>query len=419
MVKAKSLLSRTSAIVTVATLAAASVLPVVLNNNAHALIQDRAITISTAQADATNVTYAVRFKASAAMTVKGVIVDFCEESPIIGNGTCTKPGSGSTSFTIGAPTVNNYQNMTGWTAASGNSGRTLALTKAAGESLTTSGTPTYGFDITTVTNPDLGNHTFYARILLYANDTGADSPGAASSGGYLDTATPTVGNYLDAGGIALSTTNDLTITSKVQERLTFCLYTSATCSTSGTEKDTTGANRTSSITLGDVNGVLDTTGPYVDKSAKFDIATNAISGATVVMKGDTLKSGSFNVAAIGGTATASSAGTEQFGMCLYDTGSTNLDLTTVTVGHSTYNSNSNGSCAGTTQTAGTGSFGGAGTALFGFNTTNTLSASGDTVAVKPAGATSTAQLVFIGNVAATTEAGIYTTTLQFIATGTY
>ncbi|MFO0882389.1 MAG: hypothetical protein U0491_02980 [Candidatus Saccharimonadales bacterium] len=416
MVKAKSLLSRTSAIVTVATLAAASVLPVVLSSNAYALIQSRSITLSTPQASATNVTYAVRFQASAAMTIKGIIVDFCEESPIIGNGTCTKPGSGSTAFTVGTPTVNNYQNMSGWSATSGNSGRTLALTKAGGESLTTSGTPTYGFDITTVTNPDLGNHTYYARILLYANDTGANSPGAAGSGGYLDTGTPTVGTYLDAGGIALSTTNDLTVTAKVQERLTFCLYTSATCSTSGTEKDTTGANRTSNITLGDTNGVLDTAGPYVDKSAKFDISTNAISGAMVVLKGDTLKSGSFNVAAIGATSASSAAGTEQFGLCLYEPSANGLDITTGTVGNSTYNDSN---CSTTSQTAGTGSFGGAGSAKFGFNTTNTLAASGDTIAKKPAGTTSTAQLAFIGNVAATTEAGIYTTTLQFIATGTY
>ncbi len=424
MVKAKALLTRTSAIVSAATLAAVSVLPVVLNGSAHALIQSRSVTMSTSQADATGVTYAVRFKASANMTIKGVIVDFCEESPIIGNGTCTKPGSGSTNFTIGAPTVNNYQNMSGWTAASGNTGRTLALTKAGGESLVTAGTPTYGFDITTVTNPDLGNHTFYARILLYANDTGADSPGSAGSGGYLDTGTPTAGTYLDAGGAALSTANQLQITSKVQERLTFCLYTSATCTTSGTEKDTTGANRTSAVTLGDTNGVLDTAGPFVDKSAKFDISTNAISGAMVVMKGDTLKSGSFDIAnslvsgmgATAGTAYASAAGTEQFGMCLYEPVANGLDITAGTVGNSTYN---NANCSTTSQTAGTGSFGGNGSANFGFNITNVTSAAGDTIAKKPAGSLSTAQLAFIGNVAPTTEAGIYKTTLTFIATGTY
>jgi hypothetical protein len=359
------------------------------------------------------------------MTIKGVIVDFCEESPIIGNGTCTKPGSGSTSFTVGTPTVNNYQNMSGWSAASGNAGRTLALTKAGGEALTTVATPTYGFDLTTVTNPDLGNHTFYARVLLYANDTGADSPGSSGvAGSYLFNGTPTPGTYLDAGGAALSTANQLQITSKVQERLTFCLYTSATCTTAGTEKDTTGANRTSAVTLGDANGVLDTAGPFVDKSAKFDISTNAVSGAMVVMKGDTLKSGSFDIAsslvsgmgATAGTAYASAAGTEQFGMCLYEPSVNGLDLTAGTVGNSTYNS---ANCSTTTQSAGTGSFGGNGTAQFGFNITNANSAAGDTIAKKPAGTVSTAQLAFIGNVAPTTEAGIYKTTLTFIATGTY
>lgn len=425
MVESKALLNRTTALVSAFALAFAAAIPVVLNSRANALIQSRSITVSTSRAGATGVTYAVRFKAGADMNIKGMIVDFCDESPIIGNGTCTAPAG----FTIGAPTVGNYQNMAGWTAVSGNAGRTLALTKAGGEALTVTGTPTYGFDITSVTNPDLGNHTYYARILLYANDTGADSPGAATAGGYLNTATPTVGSYLDAGGIALSTANQLQITSKVQERLTFCLYTDASCSTSGAdqEKDSSGVYRTNAITLGDNNGVLDISQPFVDKNTKFDIATNAASGATVVLKGDTLKTGSFDVAAIGAAAAGSTAGAEQFGLCLYESAGTGFDISSVGTGNGndTYNS---ANCNSTTQTAGAAGLGvgvnngGAGTANFGFNSSavnGTMSASGDTLGKKAAGLSSTATLAFIGNVAPTTEAGIYQTTLTFIATGTY
>ena len=67
----------------------------------------------------------------------------------------------------------------------------------------------------------------------------------------------------------------------------------------------------------------------------------------------------------------------------------------------------------------TGSFGGAGTAQFAFDTTATTATTGDTIASKPAGNTSTATMVFLGNIAFTTEAGIYQTTLTYVATGQY
>ena len=110
-------------------------------------------------------------------------------------------------------------------------------------------------------------------------------------------------------------------------------------------------------------------------------------------------------------AAASSAGTEQFGMCLFQSTGAGLTLPNATY--------SNANCNTTTQTSGTGSTGGVGTAQFGFNTTNTLGANGDTIATKPAGSSSTATMAFVGNVAYTTEAGIYQTTLTYIATGQY
>lgn len=433
MVKSKALLNRSTALVSAFALAFAATLPALLNGNAHALIQSRSITVSSSKAGETNVDYTVRFKGDGGdKTIKGIVIDFCQESPIIGPGTCTVPTGFN--LNIGASSdVNAYQNMTGWTAVEGNSGRTLALTKAAGETITTTGTPTYGFTITGVTNPDLGNHTYYARIILYANDTGADSPDPTpASGGYLSTDPPTVGNTLDAGGIALSTSNQLTITSKVQERLQFCLYTDGTCSDSiaqptGYEKDSVDPYRTNAITLGDNNGVLDINQPFVSNTTKFDISTNASQGAVVVMKGDTLKTGLFNVAAIGSAAAPSAPGTEQFGMCLWQSAGSGFDISATGTGNAnnTYN---NANCNSTSDSAGevsTGTpavgnnFGGAGSAQFGFNTTNTLSSSGDTLGKKAAGTASTATLAFIGNVAPTTEAGIYTTTLTFIATGTY
>jgi hypothetical protein len=246
-----------------------------------------------------------------------------------------------------------------------------------------------------LTNPSTGNHTFYARILTFAT---AGAAQAYTSG--------TPGSYVDAGGVALSTANQIQITAKVQERLSFCVYDRANC-----------AAGTSGIALGNFNGVLDPAGEYVDKQAKFDISTNALSGATVVLKGDTLKSGAFSITAQGGTSAVTNPTNEQFGMCLWQSTGSGLTLPNATYNHA--------SCNTVVQNAGPSGTGNntpgsaAGSAQFGFNTTNTTSASGDTIANKPAGSTSTATLAFIGNISNTTEAGIYTTNLQLIATGTY
>jgi hypothetical protein len=251
---------------------------------------------------------------------------------------------------------------------------------------------TYTFTINNVTNPST-NGTFYARVLTFPNDATSNYAGGYTATN-VSTNVPT-----DAGGIALSLASQITITAKVQERINFCVYTGANCGAGGT-----------AVTLGNTNGVLDPTGPYVDKNTKYDISTNASNGVAIRIKGDTLKSGSNSIAAIGGTATTSSSGSEQFGFCSYQ--STGSGLTPA----SPY---SNGSCSGTSQTAGTGSTGGDNGASFAFDVTNTNTTYGQIFANKTAGSTSTGVIAFIGNVSNTTPAGIYTTTLTFIATGTY
>lgn len=60
-----------------------------------------------------------------------------------------------------------------------------------------------------------------------------------------------------------------------------------------------------------------------------------------------------------------------------------------------------------------------GTGEFGLDATSTEAATGDSLGAKAAGSESTATLAFMSNIAVTTEPGIYTTTMQLIATGTY
>jgi hypothetical protein len=376
-------------------LLAAAILPSIAPQKAlaYALPTDRSIQISSSENGDTGVTYKVRFTAGTTATVKSIVVDFCSNSPIISD-SCTAP----TGFSVGAsPSVTLVGGITAtWTAASANTNRTLTLTKAAGDALT-SGVTDVEFDLTGVTNPSTTNTSFYARILTYPNDSGANSAATYTA--------TSVGNATDAGGIAMSTAELINITAKVQERLVFCVYTTGAGNNCSGKSD-------SAVTLGDTNGVLDPTGPYVDKSAKYSITTNASGGAIVRVKGATLTSGGNSITEIGDTAASSALGTEQFGFCNYQSAGSGMTFT-----YTTYAGGSN--CSSTTQTAGTGSTGGVGTATFGFDATDTASTYGDPIATKPAGDYSTAILAFVGNIANTTEAGIYSTTLTFIATGTY
>jgi len=351
---------------------------------AYGQVTSRSIEMSSSAPSATGTSYAVSFTTATTSTVAGIVVDFCSNDPIISDA-CTAP----TGFTVGTPTVSgqsaNISTLT--TAASANTGRTLELT---GTGASVSASSVVSFTLTTATNPSAANTTFYARIFTFAT-TGAVTTWASTADG------SSVTGVVDAGGIALSTTVALTVTAKVQEQLTFCIYTGANCAAGGT-----------AVALGDTHGVLSSSGPYVDKTTHYDVATNASSGVAIRVQGGTLTAGSFTIAGIA-SPTTSALGTSQFGMCTYESSGT--AITPVT----NYNTN----CSSTTQTAGTGSTGGVGTSNFYFPTATTSSTYGDVIANATAGASSTGIVAFLGNISLTQQAGIYTTALKFIATGTF
>ncbi len=387
MTRSKTLAMRSSSLSIAVLFFAATVLLSLVSTltSRAALLTSRSIQMSSSAVSAASTTYNVSFVTPAAsFQMRGIVVDFCSESPLEGDTSCSLAGFSLT----GTPTVNQTAGITGWTAGTLNSNRTLTLTDATG--ITASST-TVTFDITTVTNPS-ANGTFYARIYTYDLVAGATS---------YTVADPDAGDpNIDFGGIAMSTASQLTVTAKVQERLTFCVYTSGANCAGGSG---------SSISIGGSsnNDVLDDTQDYVDKNAKFGISTNATSNAIVRMKGTTLTSGGNTITAIGGAAASSSAGSEQFGVCFYQSSGSGMTLT------APYN---NASCNTTTQGAA-----GAGSAQFGFDDSGsgTTSTYGDDIATKPAGTESQGTMAFVGNIASTTEAGIYTTTLTFIATGVY
>ncbi len=354
------------------------------------------------------VTYTISFKTATAGAIEGIVIDFCDNSPIPGE-SCTYTAGQSINLSsvswAGGSITGPSDTATGnWVISKTSplliiSDSTSSTSEPANTQVTIvmSGFTNPNYSACTGGTPP--NCTFYARLFTYSLNTSATS--------YTPSPLYTT-NLLDDGGVALSTNQQVVVTSKVQEQLTFCVYTGASCSAGG-----------GSVTLGDSTGVLYTTGPFVDKTTQFTVSTNANYGLSIRMLGTTLTSGSNTITAIGASAAASNPGNDQFGMCTYVT-NTGMTLSPQTP----YN---NAACNTTTQTANLAgnATGGNGTAQFGFdtnNTTGTTSPYGGVLASASTGVSAgsaTGVIAMIGNVAITQAAGIYTTTLTFVATSSY
>ncbi|HEX5448290.1 MAG TPA: hypothetical protein VFW90_03785, partial [Candidatus Saccharimonadales bacterium] len=189
-------------------------------------LSNRSVSIGSSKAGATDVVYTVSFDVGQDTTpLKGIVVQFCDSSsgPLIGN-----PCTGPTGFTLtpaslsvpaasqtigGVAVTNAYAVDTTHSNAN-----TLILTNSTGNAATAGQTVSFVLGTGAgdgVANPSTVG-TFYARLLTYSDDSAAS--GYATNG-------QTPGAYLDDGGIALSTANQLTTTARVQEHLTFCVGT--------------------------------------------------------------------------------------------------------------------------------------------------------------------------------------------------
>lgn len=346
--------------------------------NAYAQVSGRSIKMSSTAVSATNVAYQVNFTTvTNNQTVGSVVIEFCDNSPIIGD-SCTT-GVGFLNSNFSTLSVNNLTgnitNLAVETTVSTANRVVLYRTGGAGTvangavSFTLGNGTSNGF-----TNPS-ANATFYARIMTFTNLTGTP-PGAP----------PDENNATDAGGIALSTASQLFVTAKVQESLEFCVYTAIDCATGG-----------NAVNLGDANGVLASNATTYMANANFDIASNAVTGVSVRLKGDTLKSGAYSISAAGGGCLAdpTSTATEMFGLRLATLGAG-------TTADTPYNCLSGNHGFDTNGTTGT-------TSLFGQQIAHTSGATD----------TTTSAIEFAAKSANTSEAGIYTTTLTLIATATY
>ncbi len=343
-------------------LSVAALLPVLSHRAIAAQVTSRSIQMSNSNGGANPTTYKIKFTTGSANNpLQGIVVDFCLETPLIGDSNCTKP----TGFSVGTPSVTVVSGITGtWTAGQLNTNRTLTLTNGSGGNVA-SGTA-IEFDLTTATNPAAENTSFYARILTYSTTTGATNYTAA-----------TPGSYTDYGGVALSTGKVINITARVMESLSFCVY-KTTCTDDP------------SFTLGHgTNNILDTTA--VDtQTVNFSLSTNAQTGATVRVKGNIPTANSNDIDSVGASATAMVAGTEAFGLRISTAGS----ATAV----APYNHASN----------------------YAFDTTATTGTYGDDLAtVSGPVNNSVTTLTYAATAGNTTAAGIYTAAHQLIATGQF
>lgn len=247
-------------------------------------------TITSGVGSGTAVSYAVSFKAITNTAVGGIVVDICDNTPLIGDTSCTFPTGfswGGATPTLSGGTVTNITGT--WTASSAQGGgpgagspQVLFLSNSSPAAPTAMGTA-ITFTITGITNPSAAitpssSHSFYARILTF--DTSAHMTGQYTTTGTTRAATFT--NNIDNGGAAMSLTLPIVVTARVMETLSLCAakatYTGVACAgPTGTD--------TPSVILGNggSTNVLDTASVYTS-NIYTQISTNATNGYALYLR---------------------------------------------------------------------------------------------------------------------------------------
>lgn len=400
---------------------------------AYGQVTSRSIKISSSQAGATGQTYTFTFNTATAGAIHGIVLNFCDDNPLIGNSCSWTSGqsivvtsatltsvSDPADSTVGA---SNWQLSANANSASAGNGVILALTDSSVASNTSvASNSTITIVVAGITNPNYTtcgspdthpNCSFYGRMLTYSTTAGAT--------GY---ASQTIGSPTDAGGVALETSSVINITANVMEQLTFCVSANVALA-NGTNRCNSGGGVLTAPNLtighGTPTSAIDSTA--VDaQTAYTQLSTNASVGFVVRMK--TSYASCAGLSKDGGTTCGIppagsgttdgliTAGTAAFGMCVVAGANTTPDAP--------YNGVGAGSvaCADTTtpnantyygmdNTGGTGVFGTYGSQIF-HNTSSPAAVDKENN-----------KLNFAATASLTTPAGIYQTTESLIATGTF
>ena len=223
-------------------------------------LTNRSIALSDATPEATGVTYKVTFNAPQA--AGAYVVDFCSDSPVIGD-TCAAP-AGFTAASADTETAD--------TTVAGSASQVIVTQTVAG------GGAEAEVEIDGITNPDAAG-PLYARIVSYDNATNAAEYSSATMPGT---------GALDWGGVALSITNDINVTGRVLESMIFCVASDVI-----TEDCANASANPPVLKLGEgtgsdkalVSSAVSTGDLYTQ------ISTNAAGGAVVSLKSDALGCG--------------------------------------------------------------------------------------------------------------------------------
>ncbi len=304
-------------------------------------------------------------------------IRFVTPSGLIGGQTITLTFDAD--FTMGSFAVNNFDLATGATCGAISTERTLGTGAASGATWQV-GQSSQVVTFTSGTDTITAGHCVEVQIGANATSGGAGAtqitnPGTAQTA----TLAVSVNSGADTGtaGIAIVDTNfdQVSVTANVDPTISFAI----SDATIGFGTLSSSAAR---YATGDTNGTGSETSAH-----NLTVSTNATSGYTVYVLGATLTSGGNTINAIGGSATTSSVGTEQFGINVSASGGS-------------------GTASAPYATA----------SNYAYNATSTQDDIGSS---NGPSATTTFAISYLANILATTEAGSYTTTLTYTATGSF
>lgn len=339
----------------------ASVLFTLVPKSAQAAaLTPRKLTLSNSAISARNV-HTFDFTTATTANIGSISFDYCTTA----SGTCTAPTGFDTQE--GTLAIGTQVGATGFTVHANTDTNTIVITRSAASlAASTAVTIPFGTGAGTSngpTNPSDNNTTFFTRITTYTSVDG------------------TTGST-DTGVVAASTAQAISLTGVIGETLTFCTGTSITGTNCGTVAG-------SSVDFGSFSASAASTGTSV-----MAASTNANSGYSITVNGATLTSGGNTISALA-SQTASSPGSEQFGLNLV----------------------SNSSPSVGSAVSGTGS----GTATANYGTTNQFRfVTGDSVGSASASTNAnTFTVSYLVNIGGATEPGTYTATMTYICTATF
>ena len=236
-----------------------------------AQVTERSIELSSSTAGATNVSYTTKFKA--VNDAGAFVVDFCNDSPVIG-APCTPPTGFDATAAASA--------SGGVTAVNGSTSQ-IIVTKPIndGESVDVA--------LTGIKNPTTTG-TLYARIVTYDTYTNAQ----AYDSDDLDPGT----GKADEGGVALYISPTIGVSGAVRENLTFCV-TKTTATASCGNAGAVGQEPT--LELGEATGTSKALSSTVVSTGTLStqISTNAVGGAVISLKSATPCGGMMRAGASG------------------------------------------------------------------------------------------------------------------------